>query len=77
VAFDDEVEIVRNLDRPLAILLGEREQLVNGAYFGALQMPTLWRGQVQVIPGAGHTPQWETPERFNELLAAFAAEAIG
>jgi pimeloyl-ACP methyl ester carboxylesterase len=75
--FDDEVEIVRNLDRPLAVLLGECEQLVNGGYLGVLDMPTLWRGRVQIIPGAGHTPQWETPERFNELLAAFAAEVIG
>ena len=24
-------------------------------------MPTLWRGAVQTIPAAGHTPQWETP----------------
>ncbi|MCS6828489.1 MAG: hypothetical protein NZ553_17880 [Caldilinea sp.] len=37
-------------------------------------MPTLWRGAVQVIPGAGHAPQWETPEVFNALLGAFLAD---
>ena len=37
-------------------------------------MPTLWRGAVQVIPGAGHTPHWETPEAFDALLAAFVDE---
>jgi pimeloyl-ACP methyl ester carboxylesterase len=37
-------------------------------------MPTLWRGAVQVIPGAGHTPHWETPEAFDALLAAFVNE---
>jgi pimeloyl-ACP methyl ester carboxylesterase len=37
-------------------------------------MPTLWRGAVQTIPGAGHAPQWETPEAFDALLAAFIAE---
>jgi pimeloyl-ACP methyl ester carboxylesterase len=37
-------------------------------------MPTLWRGEVQVIEGAGHSPHWERPERFNALLADFVAD---
>jgi len=75
--FEDEVEIVRNLDRPLAIVLGECEQLINREYVEALEIPNLWRDQVQIIPGAGHSPQSETPERFNDLLAAFAADVVG
>ena len=65
----DEVAVVRDLKVPLAVLHGEAEQLVNGGYFASIAMPTLWRGAVQVIPGAGHTPQWETPEAFDALLA--------
>jgi pimeloyl-ACP methyl ester carboxylesterase len=34
-------------------------------------MPNLWRGEIQVITGAGHTPQWEQPESFNRLLREF------
>jgi pimeloyl-ACP methyl ester carboxylesterase len=71
----DEVVVVRDLRVPLAVLHGGEEQLVNGKYFGSLAMPTLWRGAVQVIPGAGHTPQWETPEAFDALVAAFIEEA--
>ena len=56
------------------MLQGAEEQLVNAAYIAALKMPTLWRGAVQVIPGAGHTPHWEAPEAFDALLDAFLTE---
>jgi pimeloyl-ACP methyl ester carboxylesterase len=70
----DEVEIAAALKVPLAILHGAREQLVNGAYFDSLKLPTLWRGATQIIAEAGHAPQWERPEEFNALLRAFAAD---
>ena len=69
--YRDEGAVVRDLNVPLAVLHGEREQLVNGPYFSSLAMPTLWRGAVQTIPGAGHAPQWETPEAFDALIEAF------
>lgn len=69
--YRDEVEIVAQLSKPLAILQGEGEQLVNLAYLQGLTAPTLWRQAVQVIPGAGHAPHWEQPEKFNALLEAF------
>jgi pimeloyl-ACP methyl ester carboxylesterase len=72
--FRDEADVARDLKVPLAVLHGCEEQLVNGKYFGSLAMPTLWRSAVQVIPGAGHTPQWETPEAFDALAAAFIEE---
>ena len=72
--FRDEVIVVRDLKTPFAVLHGEADQLVNGAYFASVVMPTLWRGAVQTIPNAGHAPQWETPETFATLLEAFLAE---
>ncbi len=72
--YRDEIEIVAHLDRPLAVLHGAREQLVNGAYLETLQLPTLWRRSVQVLPDAGHAPQWEDAAAFNALLGAFAAD---
>ena len=75
--YQDEVEIVRNLKRPLAILHGEHEQLVSEPYISALEIPTLWRGRVQIVAGSGHTPQSEKPEQFNTLLSAFVDEVTG
>lgn len=72
--YTDEVQIVANLSRPLAVLQGAHEQLVNLAYLQGLTMPTLWHGQIQIIPDAGHSPHWEQPQQFNALLEAFLAE---
>ena len=72
--FRDEVAVVRDLNVPLAVVHGADEQIVDGRYFASLVMPTLWRGAVQAIPGAGHAPQWETPAAFDALLEAFIAE---
>jgi pimeloyl-ACP methyl ester carboxylesterase len=74
IGFKDEVQIVANLAQPLAVLHGGRERVVNGDYIGALTMPTLWRGAVQLIAKAGHTPQWEAPDQFDALLGAFLRE---
>ena len=70
----DEIEVVANLTAPLAILHGAEDQLVNGAYFGSLAVPTLWRGAVRMIPEAGHTQHWETPVAFDAAIAAFAED---
>ncbi|WP_050031913.1 alpha/beta hydrolase [Bradyrhizobium sp. LTSP857] len=69
----DEVEIVRNLKIPIAIVQGREEQIVDLGYLQRLPAPTLWRGTVQVINGAGHSPHWEQADAFNEMLDAFAA----
>jgi pimeloyl-ACP methyl ester carboxylesterase len=72
--YHDEAVVVKELKAPLAVLHGADDRLVNGAYFASVPMPTLWRGAVQIIPGAGHAPQWEAPEAFDALLAAFIEE---
>ena len=70
----DGLEIVANLTVPLAVVHGAEDQLVNVDYIRSLEMPTLWRGEVQIIEDAGHAPHWERPERFNALLADFVAD---
>jgi pimeloyl-ACP methyl ester carboxylesterase len=71
--FADEVEIVRNLKIPLAIVQGGEEQIVDLGYLQRLAAPTLWRGQVQVIEGAGHAAQWEEAEAFDKIVDEFAS----
>jgi pimeloyl-ACP methyl ester carboxylesterase len=70
----DEASIVARLTRPLAILHGAHDAITMRAYFNRLSLPTLWRGAIQEIAQAGHSPQWETPEAFNALLEAFVLE---
>jgi len=70
----DEVRAVSSLAIPLAVLQGAHETGTNLSYVAGVPMPTLWRGALQVIPNAGHTPQWEDPATFNRLLGDFALD---
>lgn len=72
--FADEVEIAATLGRPLAILHGEGDQVVSLPYLRTLAIPTLWRGEVQVIPGAGHALHREQPAAFDAALTEFVAD---
>jgi pimeloyl-ACP methyl ester carboxylesterase len=70
-AVTDEVATATGLGPALAILHGREEQLVSLAYLQSLDLPQLWRGAVQVLDGAGHSPQLEAPEALVELLTEF------
>jgi len=72
--FADQLAIIASLRQPLAILHGEGEQLANLDYIRGLNIPSLWRGEVQLIAGAGHAPHQETPAQFADLLEQFIAE---
>lgn len=71
--FADEVAVAAGLRQPLAILHGAGEQLVSLDYLRGLTIPALWRGEVQLIPGVGHAPHQEAPQRFAALLEEFIA----
>ncbi len=75
--FADEVAIVGDLRQPLAIAQGADEQLVNVDYLRKLDIPALWQGEVQLIPGAGHALQLEAPEQLAALLTDFIADIGG
>jgi len=72
--FADELAIAADLGRPLAILHGEGEQLVNLGYLERLHIPTLWRGGVQLIPGVGHAAHLEATGAFTGLLDQFLSD---
>jgi len=74
--YTDEITVVASLNKPLAIVHGESDRLVNLDYIQQLSIPTLWRGGVQVITNAGHATHWEQPQAFNQLLSGFMNDCI-
>lgn len=73
----DELGILAGTHVPVALLHGAEEQLVSLEYLRGVDAPTLWRGEVQVIEGAGHAPHVETPGALARLLAEFAQDLAG
>ncbi|MBS1732498.1 MAG: alpha/beta hydrolase [Bacteroidetes bacterium] len=68
----NEASIIAGADIPVAILHGEEDQLINGAYLKLITTPKLWENKVHYISNAGHMPQLEAPKQFNELLYRFS-----
>lgn len=66
--FQDEIEQIEQLPFPTAIVLGSEDTIINSQYIRKMVSENIWRGEVQIISGAGHSPQLEKPEKFNGLL---------
>jgi pimeloyl-ACP methyl ester carboxylesterase len=73
----DELQVVRDLTVPLAVVHGAREALIRRTYIDTVSMPTLWRRTIQEVPDAGHAVQWENPDVFNDLVETFAVDCRG
>jgi pimeloyl-ACP methyl ester carboxylesterase len=58
-------------------LHGAGEQLVSLDCRGKLNIPALWRDEVQVIPGVGHALHQEAPRQFAALLTDFVGGLDG
>jgi len=69
--YEDEINIVKNLKIPLAIIHGAQDKLINLNYLIDIPIPTLWRNKIQVIEHVGHSPQYEAPDIFNQILEQF------
>jgi len=70
----DEEELVGTCEKPLAVLQGEKEAYVSMEFLNSVAFRNLWRGQIQMLPGLGHTPQFEDAARFNSMLRAFLSD---
>lgn len=67
----DETVIAQQSRIPIAFVQGAEEQLHNLSYLDGLTLPSIWRGEVIKVPGAGHCVNWEKPEMVNALLKEF------
>ncbi len=72
----DEVALARTMQAPVALTLGAEDPVINHSYMERLELPNLWRGEIQFIDDAGHVPQLDAPERLNELLKEFMDEVL-
>ncbi|MCE8000883.1 MAG: alpha/beta hydrolase [Rhodobiaceae bacterium] len=62
-----------NAPVPLAIVNGADDAFIHNDFIASLPYRTLWDGKVHDIPGVGHAPFWEAPDRFDPYLDRFLA----
>lgn len=70
--FQDEVVIVRNLNRPLAIIYPNQDAFIRKEFLVGLapSIPNLWKNKIVEV-SSGHALQWERPDVFIHLLTSF------
>ena len=64
---------LHRIDRPTQLIWGDADGIVSTSYGEA------WRAEIAgaamtVIPGTGHYPHWENPEKFAAAVAAFTSK---
>ena len=68
----NEVDIVQQWPRPIAVIAGERDIAINNEYIiNNVVFNNLWNDRVYVIKDAGHAVHMERPEQFNSILKEF------
>lgn len=70
----DEKMLARTATIPIAVLHGAFDKVVNLDYYKTVSYSTLWRNQIQLVPGAAHLPSLENGELYNNLLTEFVNE---
>lgn len=71
----DQVAVVGRVGGPLlAVVNGAKEPFVVLEYVDAIVYGNLWEGKCHRIDGQGHTPFWESWEKFSPFLKRFVAD---
>lgn len=73
----NEVDIVRKWPKPIAVIAGKDEILVNNDYIiNEVPFHNLWKNKVFLIEEAGHPVHMQKPQEFNQLVKEFADDVL-
>ncbi|SDD75652.1 Pimeloyl-ACP methyl ester carboxylesterase [Mucilaginibacter pineti] len=73
--FSDEIALLQHTKKPLLLIFGKNEEIVNPDYLDGAQL-NLWKNEIFKITNAGHLVNIDSPENFNTLLAAYAGDCF-
>lgn len=66
--FKNEIEIIKELKIPIAIIHGKHDTFVNSEYIEQQEFGNLWSNQIVMLENSGHCPHIEQPVEFNNVL---------
>ena len=67
----DQKHFVETDPRPIAVVNGQDETMINNQYVLGLNFKNPSGGKVHLLPDSGHAPFWDSPVQFNKLLKEF------
>ncbi|PWV51539.1 alpha/beta fold hydrolase [Chitinophaga sp. S165] len=70
----DQRLIVETSQVPLAVVNGDADPVINLDYIDTIAYANLWENHCYRLPGLGHTPFWQAPDKFNPILERFLQE---
>lgn len=69
--YKDELNELRRIRISPALVLGEKDELINADYVKEIAKSTGWLNKLHIIPSAGHSVQLEAPETVNKLIVEY------
>ena len=75
VGQSDRLSELDRLSMPVLVLVGEQDEAFLGP--SRAMSSVIPRAQLAVVPDAGHSPQFEAPEAWSQLVRAFLTEVSG
>src|SRR6056297_514929 len=75
-AYNDQYSILKELKIPVALFLGEKDQIINPDYVKNIATPQMWQKNILTIKDAGHLCFYENPADFNTTLKGFLKEIV-
>ncbi|MEA2105206.1 MAG: alpha/beta hydrolase [Bacteroidota bacterium] len=74
--YSDQYSILKDLKIPVALFLGEKDQLIRSDYVKNIAIPQLWQKNILTIKDAGHLCFYENPADFNTTFKGFLKEIV-
>lgn len=75
--YADQRQYALQATKPLCIVQGEADPIVRSSSVKELIDDPAFDGTGHMLPGVGHAPFFECPDRFDAILADFAATVTG
>ncbi len=74
--YKDQLNIVKEIDVPVAVYYGEFDHLFNFDYLNSIEIPSIWRNLIQIIRDTGQIFFYESPADFNVSFEAYLLGAF-
>ncbi|PLX20384.1 MAG: hypothetical protein C0597_04165, partial [Marinilabiliales bacterium] len=63
--YKDQINTLKEISVPVAVYFGEFDRILNFDYLKSIEIPSIWRSNIQIIRDTGQIFFYESPADFN------------